>query len=61
MVNRLVALCMPGGQQFVDAIQRAWDDGDAVLPVDQTLPKKAQVDLIGHMGASVVLDQSGAS
>ena len=61
MVNRLVALCMPGGQQFVDAIQRAWDDGDAVLPVDQRLPKKAQVDLIGHMGASVVLDQSGAS
>ena len=61
MVNRLVALCMPGGQQFVDAIQRAWDDGDAVLPVDQRMPKKAQVDLIGHMGASVVLDQSGAS
>ncbi len=61
MVNRLVALCMPGGQQFVEAVQRVWDEGDAVLPVDQRLPKKAQLDLIGHMGASVVLDPSGTS
>jgi len=61
MVNRLVALCMPGGQQFVDAIQRVWDDGDAVLPVDQRLPKKAQLDLMRHMGASVVLGPSEAS
>ena len=61
MVNRLVALSMPGGHQFVEAVQRVWDEGDAVLPVDQRLPKKAQLDLIAQMGASAVLDPSGAS
>ena len=29
------------GQAFVDALQRAWDDGDAVLPLDPRLPGPA--------------------
>lgn len=29
------------GQAFVDALQRAWDAGDAVLPVDPRLPSAA--------------------
>ena len=60
-MNRLVALCLPGGPTFVDAIQRVWDEGDAVFPVDQRLPKQAQLDLIDHMGASVVVDSSGTT
>ena len=52
---------MPGGQQYVDAIQRVWEEGDAVLPVDQRLPKETQKQLIKEMGASGVVDSSGSS
>ena len=51
---------MPGGQQYVDAIQRVWDAGDAVLPVDQRLPKEMQKQLIKDMGASEVVNSSGS-
>ena len=61
MVNRLVALCMPGGPEFVETVQRIWDDGDAVLPIDQRLPQNAQVELVKQMEASVVIDSSGTS
>jgi O-succinylbenzoic acid--CoA ligase len=44
-MRRLVPLAMPGGSAFVDALRRAWDDGDAVLPVDPRLPKSA-VDIV---------------
>ena len=52
---------MPGGSQFVEAVKRIWDQGDAVLPVDQRLPKSAQVTLIEQMGASLVVESSGTS
>ena len=52
---------MPGGQEYVEAIKRIWDEGDAVLPIDQRLPQKAQKQLIDQMGASVVIDPSGPS
>ena len=52
---------MPGGQQYVDAVQRVWEEGDAVLPVDQRLPKETQKELIKEMGASGVVDSSGSS
>jgi O-succinylbenzoic acid--CoA ligase len=60
-VNRLVALCLPGGPSFVDAVQRVWDEGDAVLPVDQRLPKQSQSDLFEHMGVSAIVDSSGVT
>ena len=34
----LRALDLPAGAGFVDALRAAWDDGDAVLPVDGRLP-----------------------
>ena len=34
----LVALEAVGDWWFVDALQRAWDDGDAVFPLDPRLP-----------------------
>ena len=40
-------------------LQRAWDAGDAVLPVDQRLPAAAQEELVERMGASVVVDAAG--
>lgn len=60
-MNRLVAICMPGGQQYVEAIQRVWDQGDAVLPIDQRLPRDAQEQVVEHMGASEVISSSGGS
>ena len=40
-------------------LQRAWDAGDAVLPVDQRLPTAAQQSLVERMGASYVVDTAG--
>lgn len=44
---------MPGGPGFVDALRRAWDAGDAVLPIDRRLPPLARERLL----ASVRLDE----
>lgn len=45
-MRELVALDLPGGPAFVDALRRAWDRGDAVLPVDQRLPAPARSQLL---------------
>ncbi|MCU1399430.1 MAG: menE [Acidimicrobiales bacterium] len=55
----LVALDLPGGGAFVDALQRIWDRGDAMLPVDQRLPRSAVDALLTAMGASSVVDAGG--
>ena len=60
-MHRLVALDLPGGPDFVDALRRAWDDGDAVLPVDQRFPPAAKAALIAAMGASRVVEPTGAT
>lgn len=41
-MSRLVALDLPGGPGFVAALVRAWERGDAVLPLDQRLPRAAR-------------------
>ena len=38
------------GQTFVDAMLRAWDRGDAVLPVDPRLPRAAAQRLVETLG-----------
>jgi o-succinylbenzoate---CoA ligase len=55
----LVALDLPAGPSFVDALRAAWDGGDAVLPVDPRLPGPAVVDLLETLRPSVVVDDSG--
>ena len=60
---------MPGGLPFVEALQRAWDDGDAVLPVDIRLPRPAIDRLLASMrldepvedGDALVVATSGTS
>jgi O-succinylbenzoic acid--CoA ligase len=42
-------LDLPGGPDFVDALRRAWDDGDAALPVDPRLPRPAVESLLAAM------------
>jgi O-succinylbenzoic acid--CoA ligase len=55
----LVALDLPGGPGFVDALGAAWDRGDAVLPIDPRLPGAARSRLLDELRPSVVVDGSG--
>ena len=56
----LIALDLPGGPQFVEALQRIWDEGNAVLPLDQRLPPGAKKRLIESMRPQRVIDEQGS-
>lgn len=55
----LVALDLPGGPAFVDALRRVWDRGDAVLPVDQRLPGPARAALLAALRPGRIVDADG--
>jgi O-succinylbenzoic acid--CoA ligase len=55
----LVALDLPGGDSFVDALRRAWDAGEAVLPLDQRLSAPARAALLAALAPGAVVDRSG--
>jgi O-succinylbenzoic acid--CoA ligase len=58
-VPRLVALDLPGGVAFLEALRRLLDRGDAVLPIDQRLPQPARERLVAALRPAAVLDDSG--
>ena len=55
---RLIALDMPASQTFVDLVQRAWSNGDAVLPIDQRLRPSGKKMLLDAMAPSEIIDAS---
>ncbi len=55
----LVAIDLPGGPAFVAALQRAWDAGDAVLPIDQRLPGPARRRLLEALAPGTIVNPSG--
>lgn len=55
----LVALVLPGGPAFVQELQRAWNAGDAVLPLDPRLPHTVLDDLIAALHPSRIVDATG--
>jgi O-succinylbenzoic acid--CoA ligase len=57
---RLVALDLPGGPDFVDALRRIWDRGDAAFPVDQRLPDVAKAGLLEAMGVGHAVEPGDA-
>jgi o-succinylbenzoate---CoA ligase len=59
VTRQLVALDLPAGPDFVDALTRVWDRGDAVLPLDQRLPSHAKDALLAALAVTVVLDNDG--
>jgi O-succinylbenzoic acid--CoA ligase len=59
-VRRLVPLPADGAPAFVTALQRAWDDGDAVLPVDPRLPRAAADALVEAMRVDEPVDDGDA-
>jgi O-succinylbenzoic acid--CoA ligase len=58
-VHDLVAIDLPAGDAFVDALQRAWERGDAVLPLDQRLTAERRAAFAATLAASVVVDADG--
>jgi O-succinylbenzoic acid--CoA ligase len=53
-MRRLVALALTG-PRFVDELQRAWQNGDAILPVDTRLPMPLQQQTVEALGASEII------
>jgi O-succinylbenzoic acid--CoA ligase len=58
-MRELVAVRAPGSATFVELLQRTWDDGDALLPVDPRLPDPAFHQLIETLAPSVLVDEDG--
>jgi O-succinylbenzoic acid--CoA ligase len=55
----LVALDLPGGRGFVDALQAVWDTGDAVAPLDPRLPAAAAEALLEALRPTKVVGADG--
>ncbi len=61
MTRRLVAVDLPPGTAFVEALRSCWDDGDAVLPIDPRLAVPAKAALLDLLRPEVIVDPSGRS
>jgi O-succinylbenzoic acid--CoA ligase len=59
VTGQLVALDLPGGPRFVDALRDVWDRGDAACPLDQRLPGPAKAALLSAMEPASAIDASG--
>ncbi len=58
-MNRLIAIDLPGGPSFVDALRSVWDAGDAALVLDGRLRVTDRHETMRRFGAAAVLDSSG--
>lgn len=56
---RLVALDLPGGPTFVDALRAVWDAGDAALPLPQRVPAAVTAELLARLGADARVGPDG--
>jgi O-succinylbenzoic acid--CoA ligase len=59
LMRDLIAIDLPGGPAFLDQLARAWDGGDAVLPLDQRLAPAAKAAVVAALGAGVVVGPAG--
>ena len=57
----LIALDLPGGPAFVDELQRAWDRGDAVFPLDQRLPGPARRLVLDVIAPTLIIGADGST
>ncbi|MBA2283460.1 MAG: AMP-binding protein [Actinomycetota bacterium] len=60
MTPRLIAVEARPGPAFLDALRRAWGDGDAVLPVDPRLPAPVAHALLDELGAGDPVESGDA-
>jgi O-succinylbenzoic acid--CoA ligase len=56
----LVALDLPGGKGFVDALRAVWDTGDAAAPLDHRLPAPATRALLEVLRPTRIVGPDGA-
>lgn len=59
MSARLVAIDLPGGPGFVDALRRVWDAGGAAFPIDRRLPPPARAALLAAIAPTHLVDADG--
>ncbi len=55
----LVALDLPGGLGFVDALQAIWDTGDAAAPLDPRLPLVARNTMLDALRPTRIVGSDG--
>lgn len=55
----LVALDLPGGRGFVDALAAVWDTGDAAAPLDQRLPPPAAAAQLAALRPTRIVGSDG--
>ena len=55
----LVALDLPGGAGFVDALQAIWDTGDAAAPLDPRLPLAARNVMLDALRPTRIVGSDG--
>ncbi len=58
-VPELVALDLPGGTGFVDALRAIWDTGDAAAPLDPRLPPIARRVMLDALRPTRVVGSDG--
>jgi O-succinylbenzoic acid--CoA ligase len=58
-VPELVALDLPGGAGFVDALRAVWDTGDAAAPLDPRLPERARSALLRALRPTRIVGSDG--
>ena len=55
----LVALDLDGGPDFVDAVARSWERGDAVLPLDRRAPLAHRQAVLRTLAPTMIVDADG--
>jgi O-succinylbenzoic acid--CoA ligase len=58
-VPELVALDMPGGTRFVDALRAVWDAGNAAAPLDPRLPDAARRRVLEALAPTRIMRDDG--
>ena len=58
-MRELICLDLPLGDTFAGRIRRAWDESDAVFPLDQRLPGPARDRLLAAVAPTRIVDASG--
>lgn len=59
-MGELVALDLPAGPAFVDALQAIWDAGNAVLPIDPRLPRPSVERLLDAFRPGRIMSGAGS-
>ncbi len=59
-MRRLIVVEARGGAGFVDRLRRAWDDGDAVFPLDPRLPAPARARVLAAARPDEPVDDGDA-